>query len=59
VRASEETIMKSLEEAYRPERLITLQYSLDLYRHYQTQIAETGQENGNVHERTAGPRRHG
>jgi transposase len=40
VRASEETIMKSLEGDYRPEHLITLQYSLDLYRHYQTQIAE-------------------
>jgi len=40
VRASEETIMKSLEGDYRPEHLITLQYSLDLYRYYQTQIAE-------------------
>src|SRR5580658_6228177 len=40
VRASEETIMKSLEGDYRAEHLITLQYSLDLYRHYQTQIAE-------------------
>jgi transposase len=40
VRASEETIMKSLEGDYRPEHLITLQYSLDLYRHYQTQIGE-------------------
>jgi transposase len=40
VHASEETIMKSLEGDYRPEHLITLQYSLDLYRHHQTQIAE-------------------
>ncbi len=40
VRASEETLMKSLEGDYRPEHLITLQCSLDLYRHYQTKIAE-------------------
>lgn len=40
VKASEETIMKSLEGDYRPEHLITLQYSLDFYRHYQKQIVE-------------------
>jgi len=44
VRASEETIMKSLEGDYRPEHLITLQHSLDLYRHYQTKIGELDQK---------------
>jgi transposase len=40
IRASEETIMKSLEGDYRLEHLITLQHSLDLYRHYQQKIGE-------------------
>jgi transposase len=40
VRASEETIMKSLEGDYRLEHLITLGHSLDLYRHYQQKIGE-------------------
>ena len=40
VRASEETIMKSLEGDYRLEHLTTLRYSLGLYRHYQEKIGE-------------------
>ena len=44
VRASEETIIKALEGDYRLEHLITLQYSLDLYRHYQKKIGELDKE---------------
>jgi transposase len=44
VRASEETIIKALEGDYRLEHLITLQYSLDLYRHYQNKIGELDKE---------------
>jgi transposase len=44
IRASEETIMKSLEGDYRVEHLITLQHSLDLYRHYQQKIGELDQK---------------
>src|ERR1022692_2693876 len=44
VRASEETIIKALEGDYRLENLITLQYSLDLYRHYQKKIGELDKE---------------
>jgi transposase len=44
IKASEETIMKSLEGDYRPEHLITLQHSLDLYRHYQQKIGELDQK---------------
>src|ERR1017187_9482982 len=40
VHASQETIMKSLDGDYRLEHLITLQHSLDLYRHYQKKIGE-------------------
>ena len=39
IRASEETIVKSLEGDYRPEHLITLRQSLELYRDYQKKIA--------------------
>jgi len=38
VRASEETIMKSLEGDYRVQHLITLQFARNLYQHYQTLI---------------------
>jgi transposase len=44
VKASEETIMKSLEGDYRLEHLITLQHSLELYRHYQQKIGELDQK---------------
>lgn len=44
VHASEETIMKSLEGDYRLEHLITLQHSLELYRHYQKKIGELDQK---------------
>jgi transposase len=44
VRASEATIRKSLEGDYRLEHLITLHRSLELYRHYQTKIAELDQK---------------
>ena len=46
VRATEETIMKSLEGDYRLEHLITLQHSLDLYRHYQQKIGGTASPPG-------------
>jgi transposase len=39
VRATAETIAKSLVGDYRPEHLFTLRQSLKLYRHYQTEIA--------------------
>jgi len=38
IRASEETIMKSLVGDYREEHLFTLRQSLESYRHYQDQI---------------------
>ena len=38
IRASEETIMKSLVGDYREEHLFTLRQSLESYRHYQVQI---------------------
>ncbi len=38
IRASEETIVKSLEGDYRPEHLITLEQSLEAYHFYQQQI---------------------
>jgi transposase len=40
VQASEETIIKSLEGDYRPEHLVTLKQSLEIYRYYQKQIAD-------------------
>lgn len=44
VKASEETIMKSLEGDYRAEHLITLRQSLELYREYQRKIEELDKE---------------
>lgn len=40
VRATKETIAKSLAGDYRPEHLFTLRQSLNLYRDYQKEIAE-------------------
>jgi transposase len=48
VRASHETIAKSLVGDYRPEHLFTLQQSLDLYREYQTKITACETEMQNV-----------
>jgi transposase len=39
IRASEETIRKSLEGNWRPEHLFTLKQSRQMYQHYQAQIA--------------------
>jgi transposase len=39
IRASEETIRKSLVGNWRPEHLFTLKQSREIYRHYQEQIA--------------------
>lgn len=39
IRATAETIAKSLVGDYRPEHLFTLRQSVKLYRHYQTEIA--------------------
>jgi transposase len=44
IRASKETIAKSLVGDYRPEHLFTLKQSLKLYRHYQTEISECESE---------------
>jgi transposase len=44
VKASPETIVKSLVGDYRREHLFTLQQSLQAYRHYQTWIAHCDQE---------------
>jgi transposase len=40
IRATKETIAKSLVGDYRPEHLFTLRQSVNLYRTYQTEIAE-------------------
>ena len=44
IKASKETIAKSLVGDYRPELLFTLQQSLQTFRHYQSQVAECGQK---------------
>jgi len=44
IRASEDTIAKSLVGDYRREHLFTLQQSLDLYREYQRRIASCEEE---------------
>jgi transposase len=44
IKASEETIMKSLVGDYRSEHLFTLRQALATYRHYQIQISECDQE---------------
>ena len=44
VKASPETIAKSLQGYYRPEHLFTLKQALAAYRHYQQLIAECDQE---------------
>jgi transposase len=44
LRASKETIVKSLVGNYRPEHLFTLKQALDAYRHYQQLLAECDQE---------------
>jgi transposase len=44
VKASSETIAKSLEGYYRPEHLFTLKQALAAYRHYQQLIQECDQE---------------
>ena len=44
IRASEETIRKSLVGNWRPEHLFTLKQSREIYRHYQEQIAACDEE---------------
>jgi transposase len=44
IRASEETIRKSLEGNWRPEHLFTLKQSRQMYQHYQAQIAACDEE---------------
>src|SRR5262249_53384297 len=44
IKASEETIRKSLEGNWRPEHLFTLKQSRNSYRHYQAQIAVCEEE---------------
>jgi transposase len=44
IKASAETIAKSLQGYYRPEHLFTLKQALSAYRHYQLLIAECDQE---------------
>jgi transposase len=44
IKASEETIVKSLKGNWRPEHLFTLQQSRQMYRHYQEQIAACDEE---------------
>ena len=44
IKASEETIRKSLEGTWRPEHLFTLKQSRQLYQHYQEQIAACDEE---------------
>lgn len=44
IRASKETIVKSLVGNYRAEHLFTLKQALDAYRHYQQLLAECDQE---------------
>jgi transposase len=44
IKASEETIVKSLKGNWRPEHLFTLKQSRQMYRHYQEQIAACDEE---------------
>ena len=44
IKASEETIRKSLEGNWRPEHVFTLKQSRNSYRHYQEQIAVCEEE---------------
>lgn len=44
IKASEETVIRSLEGDYRQEHLFTLRQALDLYRIYQTHISECDSE---------------
>ena len=44
IKASEETIVKSLQGTWRPEHLFTLKQSRQMYRHYQEQIAACDEE---------------
>src|SRR5947209_4804693 len=44
IKASEETIVKSLQGTWRPEHLFTLKQSRQMYRHYQDQIAACDEE---------------
>lgn len=44
IRATKETIAKSLVGDYRPEHLFTLRQSLNLYRNYQKEVAECESE---------------
>jgi transposase len=44
IKASEDTIAKSLEGHYLPEHVFTLKQSLQVYRHYQQMIAECDHE---------------
>src|SRR6266700_62806 len=44
IKASEETIIKSLVGNWRPEHLFTLKQSRQMYRHYQDQIAACDEE---------------
>ena len=44
IKATEDTIAKSLEGHYLPEHVFTLKQSLQVYRHYQQMIAECDHE---------------
>ncbi|MCP3872942.1 MAG: IS110 family transposase [Desulfobacteraceae bacterium] len=44
IKASKDTIAKSLEGDYLPEHIFTLKQSLQVYRHYQQMMAECDQE---------------
>ena len=44
IKASEETIRKSLEGNWRPEHLFTLKQSRQMYQHYQEQITACDEE---------------
>jgi len=44
IKASKDTIVKSLEGDYLPEHVFTLKQSLQVYRHYQQMIAECDKE---------------
>ena len=44
IKASKDTIAKSLEGDYLPEHVFTLKQSLQVYRHYQQMVAECDQE---------------
>ncbi len=44
IKASEETILKSLKGNWRPEHLFTLKQSRQMYQHYQEQIAACDEE---------------